>query len=287
MHKSQHIVKAVIFGITAALCYSIMNLLAKLVANDTTESMTVFFRFLVGLCWILTVITYKHLRGKQFQVKTKHFSLHLLRASSGFIAMLSLYCSLRYIPLANATSLAMTYTLFIPILSAIFLHTNTNTKNWLALLTGFIGIIFILKPYGDGFNPMASMALISGLATAASFLGVHELAKDDKPTTILLYYFSLTLIFSGILSIFSWKTPNLATIINLFFIGVVGTIYQESLTRALMHASPKTVSPILYFSVIFSGVFDLIFWGNIPDLYFWGGMVLVGFGCVFSIKYAK
>lgn len=284
--ESKRITRAIIIGIIASLFYSVMTLLAKLAANNATESMTVFFRFTVSLFWILSVITFKHLRGKPIQIKTKHIKLHLFRAFSGFIAMLSLYCSLRYLPLANANSLAMTYTLFIPILGLIFLATKTNVKNWLALIAGFIGIVFILKPYGDGFNPMAFMALLSGLATAASFLGIHELAKDDEPYTILLYYFPLTFVLSGIFTIFSWKTPDLSTLMILLAIGVTGTIYQELLTRALSYAPPKTISPLLYLSIVFSGVFDWIFWHNIPDLYFWIGMTLVGLGCIYSIKHS-
>jgi len=286
--NSKRIIHAVILGVMAALCYSIMNLLVKLFVGDTTVSMIVFFRCVVALSWLTLILFFKRLRGEHFTIKTKHFGLHLLRAISGFIVILSFFYALQYVPLADATSLAMTYTLFIPILSFIFLGTKTSLKSWLALLIGFIGIIFILKPYGDNFNPMVLVVLITSISTAVSLLGIHELLKrNEDPFTILLYFFSLTLIFSGICTIFSWKTPSLTTLIYLFLIGAIGAAYQELLTRSLSYAPPKIVSPLLYFSVIFSCFFDWIFWARIPDLYFWIGMTLVAFGCIFSIKYAK
>jgi len=286
--SSKRIMRAIILGVIAALCYSVMSLLVKLLANDTNTSMTVFFRCMVGLFWISFALIFKHLRGKRFTIKTKHFGLHFLRAVTGFAAILTLYYALRHVPLADANSLAMTYPLFIPILGAIFLGTKTNSKNWLALITGFIGIIFIIKPYSNTFNPIALIALITGIALAVVFLCIHELAKrNDDPHTILIYFFILTFILSGILAIFSWETPNLETLIDLLLIGLVGAIYQEFLTRSLSYASPKIVSPLLYLCVVFSGLFDWIFWAHIPDLYFWIGMTLVSFGCIFSIKYAK
>lgn len=284
--ESKHLTYAIIFATTAALFYSIMNTLVKLVANDTTQSMTVFFRFMVSLFWLALAFSYKHFRGKHFTIKTNHFGMHLLRAASGFIAIFSLYYSLKYIPLADATSLTLTYTLFIPILGAIFLGTKTSLKNWMALIAGFIGILFILQPYGSSFQPATLIALLSGLAASVSFLGVHELAKSDKPHTILLYYFPLTFILSGIFTIFDWKNPSMATLIDLILIGVVGTVYQELLTRALLYAPPKTISPLLYLSIIFSTVFDWMFWDYVPNLYFWVGVTLVGLSCIFSIKYA-
>lgn len=284
---SKRIIRAILLSITATLCYSIMTLLVKLVAKDTTESMTVFFRTIVSLFWITLVLSYKKLRGKQFSVKTKHLGLHLTRSISSFISMFSLYYALRYVPLANATSLAMTYTLFIPILSFIVFGTKTNTKNWLALGAGFIGIVFILKPYSNNFNPIALIALISGVTTAISLVGVYELAKDEKPYTIMLYFFPTTFILSGILTIFSWKTPGLNTLTILLLIGITGTAYQDLVTRAMSYAPPKIVAPLLYISLIFSGFFDWIFWHHILDLSFWIGTLLVALGCIFSIKYTK
>ena len=279
--------RAVILGIAAAFCYSIMVFLVKLISGRTTESMTVFVRFAVSLFWVVSVLGYKRLRGEYFSLKTKHPGLHLLRACSGFVAIFALYIALKYVPLVDANLLAITYTLFIPLLSFIFLGTKTSIKNWLALGVGFVGIIFILKPCGGVFNPMMLIALIAGLASAVSFLGVHELAKDDGHYTIMFYYFPLTSVLSGIFSIFNWRTPDLMTMLVLVTIGIVGTAYQELLTRALLYASPKIVSPLLYLSVVFSGFLGWLFWGYVPDLFFLLGMILVILGCIFSIFYAK
>lgn len=285
--SSKRLIRAVILAVIASCCYSVMILIVKLVAGNTTGSMTVFFRSIISLLWIISILSYKKLQGKQFPIKTKHLGLHLLRGGCSFISMLSLYYALRYVPLADATSLAMTYTLFIPILSFIFFGTKTDTRNWLILIAVFTGIVFILKPYSNNFNPMTLIALISGVTTAGSMVGVYELAKEEKPETIMLYFFSLTFVLSGIFTIFNWQTPSLNTLTTLFIIGIIGTVYQDLTTRAMSYAPPKIVAPLLYFSIIFSGLFDWVFWHHIPDLYFWLGTTLVAAGCIFSVKYTR
>ncbi len=285
--NSNRIIRTIIFTIIAAICYSIMTLLVKLIAKNTTESMTVFFRTTVSLFWIILVLNYKKLCGKEFSLKTKHFGLHLIRATSSFISMFSLYYALRYVPLADATSLAMTYTLFIPILSLIVFGTKTNIKTWLALIAGFVGITFILKPYSHNFNPITLIALISGITTAISLIGVYELAKDETPYTIMVYFFSLTFVLSGICTIFSWKTPDSGTLTTLLLIGITGTAYQELITRAMSYTPPKIVAPLLYFNIVFGGLFDWIFWRHAPSMYFWFGTLLIALGCIFSIKHTE
>lgn len=285
--RIKHITHATILCILAAICYSFMTLIVKFITNDSTESMTVFFRFVVSSAWITLVLTYKRSSGKHFPIKTKRFGLHILRAICSFIAIFSLYYALRHVPLVDATSLYMTYTLFIPVLGFIFFGTKTNTKNWLAILAGFIGVVFILKPYSKDFNPIALVALISGFALASSFLVLHELTKHDKPHTILLYYFPLIVILSGICTIFSWKTPNLQTLGCLLLTGILGTAYHEFLTRSMSYASPKIIAPLLYFSLILNGLFDWLFWHHIPDLYFWIGVTLVVLGCIFSVRHKE
>jgi drug/metabolite transporter (DMT)-like permease len=264
-----------------------MNLLIKLITNDTTESMAVFFRSVISSIWVTVVFIYKRLNGKCFPIKTKHFGLQLLRAVTSFAALLALYHTIKYAPLVDANALYMSYTLFIPFLGAVFFGTKTNIKNWLAIVVGFIGILFILKPYSSNFNPVTLIALISSLATATSFLVLYELAKHDKPHTILLYYFYLMALLSGVSVILNWQLPSIKSMAYLLLIGAIGTAYHEFLTRSMLYAPPKVVGPLLYSSILFSGIFDWIFWKHIPDMCFWIGAILVILGCVFSIRYTS
>ena len=172
-------------------------------------------------------------------------------------------------------------------LSYLFLGIKTSNKNWLALIVGFIGVVLVLKPGGGVFHFGLFLALLAGLSTAVAYIGVHELAKYDSAYTIMFYYFLLTFVFSGILVLFDWHIPDKTTVLILIMLGVVGTAYQELLTRALLYAPPKVIAPISYLSIGFSGVLGWTFWGYIPDWYFMFGMILIVLGCIFSIKYAK
>jgi|GEM_PF-3006873 len=285
INKRKRTYYAIVLTILASICYSLMNFCAKIIPLDTTEFITVFIRFSVSLSWIFVVLSYKNFKKQPVVLKTRQWLMHLVRATSSFICMTSLYFVLKRAPISNVTSLAMSYTLFVPILNFIFFRTKTGINSILFLILGFTGVFFVLKPFSNEYDPITLIAIISGFTMALSLLGVHELAKEEHHHTIMLYYFSICFIFGGISSIFCWRTPTFSTLLILICSGIFGTLYHELLTRAMSYESPKTISPALYFSIIMSGMLDWLYWNNTPDLYFWIGSMLITIGCIFSIKY--
>ena len=59
--------------------------------------------------------------------------------------------------------------------------------------------------------------------------------------------------------------------------GGFGLIFQLLLTRAFRYAPANVITPFAFTGVIFSSVFDWLFWHHTPNLYFWlGAIVIVG-----------
>ncbi len=182
--------------------------------------------------------------------------------------------------------MVITNALFIPILGIFIVKKITGGKHWLAVLLGFIGIAFVLKPGHELFNPASLIALSAGLTSAMSFIAIRAISRYDHPYTSMLYYFPLAFIASGIISIFHWQTPDLHTSLLLLCVGIFGTFYQEFLIRASRYVSSKIISSLMYTSVVFSGLFGLTFFGEIPDILSTIGIILVCASCLLTIKFA-
>ena len=283
--KTKH--KAVIFALLSALSMSIMASLVKLTTSYTTNNMTVFFRFVISFIYIAIIVIIKKLRKDTLPYKTQHICLHLLRAIFSVTAMIMFYHSLRYIPLVNGNLLLMTNALFIPILALLIFHNKTNLTHWIAVIIGFIGVILVLKPSSTIFNPASMIALGAGLTSSFALMTIHALSKYDSAHTSMFYYFSLACIFSGIVAIFHWQTPNLHTLTLLIGVGFFGTCYQEFLIRALQYASSKIISSLLYTSIVFSGIIGLIAWQEKPESLVIIGIILVCLSGFLTIKFAE
>jgi drug/metabolite transporter (DMT)-like permease len=277
MQKKDNIKKAVIFSFLAAICFSIMALFVKFVAHSIDNNLIVFFRFGVSFLYILGVVFFKNIISKKNQInlKTKIFKLHFLRAVASTLSMLLLYYSLAYISLVDANLLFMTSPLFVFVIGLIFLHKRKDLLHIIAVILGFIGVAFVLKPTASLFNPKAIYALLTGVSTAVAFLLIRKISKKDDHYVSLFYYFLLAFTFSGIISIFRWSHLDWNNIYYLFLIGVFGTAFQEFLIRASTYASAKITSSLLYFSVLFSAIFSFIFFNYSLGLFDYFGILLI------------
>lgn len=285
--KFFNIKKAVIFIVISAISFSLMALFAKIVTSHTKINIIILFRFGISFLYALLILGLRKIKKQDLSLKTNHLLLHFFRALLGLIALSLLFISLKFIPLLDGNLLIMTSALFIPIIGAIFLHSKTDKKHWIAIIIGFIGVAFILKPGHDLFNPMALLALLAGLIVAIIMIILRRLSKYDKHYVIMFYYFLFISIASGLISIFNWQKPDFYTIILLLGVGVFGTIYQIFLIKAAAHAPAKITSSLLYSSLIFSIIFDWLFWHDIPDLLAWIGIILVCFSSILTIFAAK
>lgn len=279
--------RGVLYAVLAALSMSIMALFVKLAAPNTTNAMTIMFRFGVSFLYIICVLGYHCFRGKKFPLRTHKVSLQIGRGFLAVVTMLLFYYSLRFISLVDGTVLIMTGPLFIPLLGVLFLAQKLSWRILSIIFVGFLGVLLILKPGVELFNVYSLYALGAGFTGALAIVQLKLIGKHDDPQTTMLYYFTIAFILSALLSIHYWVTPDMHTIFLLLIVGVSGTIYQMFLISASWHTSPIVVGSSLYMAVIFSGIIDWLVWRDVPSLVSIFGMLLIFVAAYFILKSGK
>lgn len=262
-----------------------------------------FFLAMVGLCvklavsyggnvWWVVFIQYSTvalialvfgLRYRFKNLKSGNYKLEILRAVVGMSSFLCFSFTLTRIPLVDASLLQNSAPLFIPLISFLWLKKTIETKIWYGVITGFIGIVFIIKPDSSVFNVPAIVGLASGLLLAIAYLVMNVLTRYDDFKTILMYYsltaFLITLpggiFYSSLGDIHIWM---FAVGAGIAFIG-----YLNLQQFAYKHIEANRLSPFNYSVVIFTGFADWLVFGNSPDLMTITGIILVISGGVFTI----
>jgi len=280
-------IKAVLLTIFAAFSISLMSLCVKLASPYTSTDFIVFARFGISLIYIWVVLALKGKKKLVFFPKTKHLHIHLIRSFAAVFAMLMLFASLKYIPLVNANLLFMTNALFTPIFAWFAFKTKTSKKAWLSIAIAFIGVALVLKPHADLFHSGSILALFAGILAAVSLLAIRRGVQYDPPHTVMAYYFFIAFLISGCLLILNWKTPNLYAVLLILGVSITGIFYQECLVRAAQYAPAKTISTLMYSSIVFSGLFDWFFWKHALDLWSWLGIGLVVLGSMALLRYTQ
>ena len=255
--KSQ---KAVLYMVGSVICFSTMDLIVKYL-NNVPFGQVLFMRFFFGMIPILFLIP----RDKfSTFYKTKRPILHTFRAVSGTIAIIALLVGLRNLPLADVISLTFTGPLFVTVMSVIFLSEKVGIRRWTAVVVGFIGMLFIVRPAFETMNFYYIFPVIFSLGFANVAISIRSLSKTE-PNYLIAFYFSLLSLLVGLSTIINgwiWPTPYEAFLFVL--LGLAGGVANLLLTQSYRLADASLVSPIKYLSLVVAVVAGYFIFSEIP-----------------------
>ena len=111
-------------------------------------------------------------------------------------------------PLVDALSIASAYPLILILLSGIVLAEIPNARQIMAIVAGFVGVLFIIQPTGDHVDWIgAGAALFGCLAFAGLAVHTRYLSKTESSELMLLTGASCILVLSLISAPWTWQTP--------------------------------------------------------------------------------
>jgi drug/metabolite transporter (DMT)-like permease len=257
-----------LYMLIVGLTLSAMGAIGKWVRIEATASQIVLFQYLVGLCWLFPLALIK--RGVKAFASSR-WGLHLVRDVAGSISYYCLFLALPYIDLADAVSLNNTGPLFVPLFDKFWLGQRVPRSLWWGPLLGFGGVLCILQP-GANFHPAMLLGLASGITMAVTFICIRLLNQTEAPYITLLYYFFIATLIALPVAIARWQPLSGGGWLGLIGIGLLMSIMQACLIYAFQRGKASILGPLIYTSLIWSGVIDWAIWGEVPN-----GLSFVGF----------
>ena len=264
--------------IMASLFFALMGATVKELTSRLPSTEVVFFRFAINALLVVPFLV-----KKKVTFLGKNHKLLFVRNFFGFMAGLLSFYVTSQIKLADAYLLYQTSTLFVAALAVFYLSEVISVPLVAAIVTALFGSILIIKPSFEVINIPGVLGLASAFFSAIAYIAIKKLHSTDHYLTIVFQYslFSAigALIFSKgfLLPIgFEWWL--------LIACGVFGTIAQVFLTYSYKSAEASIVSPYSYSTVLFSFIFGLIFWNEIPDIWSFAGGGLIVMSGLFIIK---
>lgn len=280
--RADNLRRGALFMLASGLLFSAMGALVKNVSTQLPNEMVVFFRSFMGLLALLPLV----LRRGAGQLKTRNLSGHLWRGLAGVSAMYCYFYAIAHLPLAEATLLNYSTPLFVPFIAAAWLGEKISPPLWGAILTGFVGIVLILKPGLDLFTPVSLIGLASGMFAALAMVSIRRLTHTEPTLRIVFYFSAVSTAVSAAPLFWRWQTPDPGLWALLILMGALASVAQLLLTRAYAHAPAAEVGPFTYSTVVFAAVMGWIFWEEIPDILSLGGTALVCLAGIMTIRFS-
>ena len=269
--------------ITAAFaCVAVMSAFGKGATAVATGTLVFFQNFIS-----LVLFAPWALRGGFGDLRTSRVVLHILRAAAGLLSQVLMFVAVKKLPLVNAVLLANSAPLFIPLVAWAWLRQKINGMVWVGVITGFAGVVLILRPSLALLkNPFALIAISAALFSAFALVSVNQLSKTEPPHRILFYYFLFSSVAAAPFAIAEWEAPTTEEWLFLGGIGVTMALSQMLIILAYQRATASRIAPFNYTVVIFSGLIGWIVWHNRPDLLSLAGVLLVTAGGVLSTRFS-
>jgi drug/metabolite transporter (DMT)-like permease len=257
--------------ILACLAFTALWGLIKYNSQSFHPFMIVFVRNVFGA---LALVPMMLIIGRPLW-QTTRIGIHIRRATSGLIATFATFYAIAHTPLATAMSISYAAPLIATIGAVIFLGEKIRLRRISALVTGFIGVLIVLRPGYLALTPGIISGLIAAVATAFSLVAIKQLTRTDDPRAVTIFSFVLMLPPSLILALPYWQWPTWSQLPMLAAVGIAAAIGQLSSARAYRLAEMTAILPFDF--IRFSGVIVLgwlVFGEKMDELTILGGIII-------------
>lgn len=293
MNKFNKLNQGVKYMLIASFTFAIMGAFAKLASQSMSSLEVVFFRNVFGVAIIGYAIMKKpmaHKGGKPL--------LLFFRGFMGFVALLAFFYNIAHIPLGDAMTWSKTSPVFTAIFAFLFLKEKLNISAWMAIVVGFVGIVFITQPTGLGFSKYDLLGLFSGIGAALAYTSIRELKNYYDTRAIVLSFMGVGTLGPIVLFILSGyiNMPELDFMLGEFVMpsgivwfyvigmGLSATLSQLLMTKAYSLEKAGVIGAISYSNILFSIIVGVMLGDALPSLSTTVGILLIVFAGVMVAK---
>lgn len=202
------------------------------------------------------------------------------RAGLDALGTFTYLTSLFHLPIGNATAINMATPLVITLMAVIAFKEKVGTARWLAVATGFAGVLLIVQPSAGGFNAYALLCLVGTLFHAARDLSTRTIAASTPSILITLATALAVLLMAAVLTVLQgWQAPNTQQLLLLAAAALFLSLGYFFVITSMRAGEISVIAPFRYTGLLFALVLGWLVWGEVPNALAWAGIaLLVGAG---------
>jgi len=267
--------KGILCIVTSAFGFALMAFFVRL-CDDFGAAVSCFqkgfFRNFVALA-IAAGVFARQVRagGVPFPARSALPTL-LARCLFGSFGIFANFYAISHIQVGEAMALNKTAPFFTVLFSWLLLNEKATRRQIVCLVLAFAGAMLVVKPgMRTAGLSAALLGLASGLGAGLAYVCVHRLGRMKVSGALIVLVFSA---FSCLASVpfvvFDFRPMTLAQVLIMLGAGTGAAIGQFGITSAYRFAEPRTIAAYDYTGVVFSALFGLAFFGQVPD---WASVV--------------
>ena len=214
--------------------------------------------------------------------------VQLMRGAGVAFATLSFFSAVFVMPLATATAIVFTSPMLTAVLAIVMLGEESRKETWISLVTGFAGVMLVLRPDPADFDWSALLPLGSAIGMSFVMIGNRMSARLASPLAMQFSIASIAapiLVTAALLGVAS-GLPELAigwpqwhVALRCAVVAVTATTAHWLVYLGTTRAGAATVAPMTYVQMLVATLLGIVLFGDIPD---WqtlvGAALIIGAG---------
>lgn len=199
-------------------------------------------------------------------VKSKNPRLQSIRALFLLSGTCLNFTAVKFLPLTITIAIFFVTPLMVCLLSIPVLGEKVGIKRLLSVLVGFGGVIIIVQPWDQSFNPHVFISIAAMLCVSGYFVMSRLIAGIDSNATTQVYVSGLATVLLAPFALHFWVWPEtLHAWFLLMLIGTLGMIGHSMVTHAHRFAQASVLAPTVYSQVVYIAILSWVIFGEPPD----------------------
>ncbi len=244
--------RAALLMLASTFGFGLMAIFIRLASASVPTWEIAFFRVGFGFLMLVALLAWPvrgqtgPLRAFLASVHTAQLPRYVVRSAIGVGAMFCGFWAIAHLPLAQAIALNYSSPIFVTIAAILLLGERVRVRRWAAVITGFIGVLVIVRPGSQAFSAGSLVAVGSAVLSALVAVQIKQLSAHDKADTIVFWTYALWVPMTLIPALLVWRAPRGVEWLWLALSGVTGTAGQLLWTRALKLGEVSALTPISF-----------------------------------------
>jgi drug/metabolite transporter (DMT)-like permease len=280
--RRANLVRVVLWMTGTLLCFSVMAVSIRVLSSSLKLLEILSIRNGAGLLILLGVLIVRpHYRH---DLAPRLLGLHALRNSIHFASQYGWAYALTILPLATVFALEFTMPGWTVLLAVLWLGERLTVSRIGTIVLGFLGVLVILRPGMESFQPAALIVLVAAFGFAITMTTTKKLTNSVS-TFAILFWMNLMQLPMGLagsdplflLNVHGWQ------FLAVLGIGIAGTGSHFCLSNAFRSGDAILVVPLDFLRIPLIALVGWAFYGEALDVFVFAGAGLIVSGVLWNL----
>ncbi|MBL4807416.1 MAG: DMT family transporter [Rhodobacteraceae bacterium] len=204
-----------------------------------------------------------------------------MRAVGEIIGTIGFVTALSLTTISAVSAILQMTPLIITLGAALFLKEHVGIYRWSAILVGLIGMLLILRPGSDSFDPNLIFAVVSVIGLAMRDLATRTAPRAIPAMVLAFYGFAILVPTGAIMMVVTGQAvwPNLTQVGIIFGIMTFDAMGYFAITMAMRMGDVSVITPFRYSRLLFAVILGVLVFDEVIDIWMAvGTFIILGSG---------